>query len=155
MFLFGQRRFTRSGPLGLALTGYALWRRLSPERQAAITDRARIVAGEIQRRVSSRQPRTFQHAAVLPTQNDVALSVAATTGAATAPTEEIALSDLTSPGTVPDPDIEEQRAEQALLRERESRQTEVTKFEEQRLKLEAERAAGASPLGEVPPSTAS
>lgn len=42
MFLFGTRRFGRIGPLGIAYTGYRLWRRLSPEQKQAL--RARAVA---------------------------------------------------------------------------------------------------------------
>ena len=84
-------------------------------------------------------------------QDDAAArKIAATASAATAPTEEIAPTDLTSPGTISDPELENQRAKQAVVRERESRQTEVTKFEEQRLKQEAERAAGVSVLRDPP-----
>ena len=37
---------------------------------------------------------------------------------------------LTSPGTVDDPELERERAEQAAERERESRESDTTKFEE-------------------------
>jgi hypothetical protein len=42
MFLFAALRFGRMGPLGIAYTGYRLWRRLSPEQKQAL--RARAVA---------------------------------------------------------------------------------------------------------------
>ena len=38
---------------------------------------------------------------------------------------------LTSPGTVDDPELERERAEQAAERERESRESDQTKFEEE------------------------
>lgn len=38
---------------------------------------------------------------------------------------------LTSPGTVDDPELERERAEQAAERERESRESDETKYEEQ------------------------
>jgi hypothetical protein len=46
---------------------------------------------------------------------------------------------LTSPGTVHDPELERQRAEQAAERDRESRESSETKFEELRREQEAER----------------
>jgi hypothetical protein len=39
MFLLA-RRFGRLGPLGIAYTGYRLWRRLSPEQKQALRARA-------------------------------------------------------------------------------------------------------------------
>jgi hypothetical protein len=48
--------------------------------------------------------------------------------------------DLTSPGTVDDPELEQQRAEDALRREAESRESSETKFDEQRREQEAERS---------------
>jgi len=47
MFLFGARRFGRMGPLGLAYTGYRLWRRLSPEQKRAIKARASNLTGRL------------------------------------------------------------------------------------------------------------
>jgi hypothetical protein len=38
---------------------------------------------------------------------------------------------LTSPGTVDDPELERERAEQAAERERESRESDETKYDEQ------------------------
>jgi hypothetical protein len=57
--------------------------------------------------------------------------------------------DLTSPGTVHDPALEEQRAREAAERERESRLSDETKFDEQR-ELDAERDDAAT-VGDVPP----
>ena len=39
MFLFAARRFGRMGPLGIAYTGYRLWRRLSPQQKQALRAR--------------------------------------------------------------------------------------------------------------------
>ena len=156
MFLFGGvRRFRGMGPLGVAFMGYRLWRRLSVQQKAAIRERAGGVVGKLRRSTSSQQ-HTVQPTVTAPPrgQDDTAArTVAANAGAATAPIEEIAPTDLTSPGTISDPDLEKQRAEQAVARERESRQTDITKFEEQRLEQEAERAAGVSALSEPPPAT--
>ena len=136
MFLFGGvRRFRGMGPLGVAFMGYRLWRRLSVQQKSAIRQRAGSAVSKLRHRSLSQEPG------------------GATTRAANPPVEEIASSDLTSPGTISDPGLEEQRAQQALDRERESRQTDVTKFEEQRLKQEAERAAGVSALSEPPAAT--
>jgi hypothetical protein len=55
MFLFGLRRF-RMGPLGLAFTGYQLWRRLSPQQKQALRARATQLGGSIRRRPSDRKP---------------------------------------------------------------------------------------------------
>src|SRR6266550_8155840 len=52
--------------------------------------------------------------------------------------------DLTSPGTVSDPDLEERRAVEAAERERESRASSLTKFEELRREEDAERAEHSS-----------
>jgi len=57
--------------------------------------------------------------------------------------------DLTSPGTVDDPELEAQRAREAAERERESRTSDETKFDEQR-RLAAERD-NAAIAGDVPP----
>ena len=51
--------------------------------------------------------------------------VAEHVAAATAPSEEIVPGDLTSPGTVSDPRLEERRAEEAAERERESRESSI------------------------------
>jgi hypothetical protein len=56
--------------------------------------------------------------------------------------------ELTSPGTVDDPALEEQRAREAAERERESRMSDETKFEELR-DIERERDA-AQIVGDVP-----
>jgi hypothetical protein len=57
--------------------------------------------------------------------------------------------DLTSPGTVDDPALEEQRAREAAERERESRLSDETKFDELR-DMEQERDAS-EVVGNVPP----
>jgi hypothetical protein len=64
--------------------------------------------------------------------------------------EEIVPGDLTSPHTVSDPQLEERRAIEAAARERESRESSVTKFEELRQQQEAERAEHASALADAP-----
>ena len=157
MFLFGgARRFRGIGPLGLALMGYQLWRRLSAQQKSAIREHAGSAVRKLRQSAPSQEH--TDESTVTPVtqdQDDTAgqRTTAATVGAATAPTEEIAPTDLTSPGTISDPDLEKRRAEQAVARERESRQTDITKFEEQRLEQEAERAAGVSALSEPPPAT--
>jgi len=68
------------------------------------------------------------------------------------PTESAAEVDpdgLTSPGTVDDPQLEAQRAREAAERERESRLSDETKFDELR-DLEEERDAS-QVVGEIPP----
>jgi len=55
---------------------------------------------------------------------------------------------LTSPGTIDDPELERQRAEQAAERDRESRESDETKFEELRREQEAERARLADDLAD-------
>jgi hypothetical protein len=57
--------------------------------------------------------------------------------------------DLTSPGTVDDPALEEQRAREAAERERESRMSDETKYDELS-DIEQERDA-AQIVGDVPP----
>ena len=57
--------------------------------------------------------------------------------------------ELTSPGTIDDPALEEQRAREAAERERESRMSDETKFDELR-DMEEERDA-AQIVGDVPP----
>jgi hypothetical protein len=57
--------------------------------------------------------------------------------------------DLTSPGSVDDPMLEEQRAREAAERERESRMSDETKFDELR-DMEREHDA-AQIVGDVPP----
>ena len=58
--------------------------------------------------------------------------------------------ELTSPGTVHDPELERRRAEEAAVREAESRQTSETKFEELRREEEGERSEAAQIVGDVP-----
>lgn len=58
--------------------------------------------------------------------------------------------DLTSPGTVDDPALEERRAREAAEREAESRASSETKFEEARQEQEAERSHAAQVVGDVP-----
>jgi hypothetical protein len=58
--------------------------------------------------------------------------------------------ELTSPHTVHDPELERRRAEQAAVREAESRESSETKFAELRRQEEAERAEAAQIVGDVP-----
>lgn len=59
---------------------------------------------------------------------------------------EIDQGTLTSPGTVDDREVEQERARQAAEREAESRGSDKTKFEEAREAEEAERAAAVARL---------
>lgn len=74
--LFRLGRFGRMTPLGLALTGYRVWRRLSPQQKAAIRRRVRGVTGRARRGGSAREP--------------VTAATMSRVGSATAPDEEIA-----------------------------------------------------------------
>jgi hypothetical protein len=65
---------------------------------------------------------------------------------------EIDPDTLTSPGTVDDPELEQERARQAAEREAESRGSDKTKFEEAREAEEAERAAAVARLVADQPS---
>ena len=58
--------------------------------------------------------------------------------------------DLTSPGTIDDPALEERRAREAAEREAESRASSETKFDELREEDEAERSHAAEVVGDVP-----
>lgn len=60
---------------------------------------------------------------------------------------------LTSPGTVDDPELERRRAAEAAVREAESRAEEETKFEQLRKEDEDERHEAAETVGEVPAPT--
>lgn len=64
--------------------------------------------------------------------------------------EEIDPNELTSPGTISDPALEERRAREAAAREAESRATADTNFEEQRKQQEDERSRAAEVVGDVP-----
>ena len=141
MFSFGARRL---GPLGLAFTAFRLWRRLSPAQKAAMRDRGRRLVANVRGDRVAAPP--LAHPVVHATRTDGA-EPEATTAALTP-------DDLTSPGTVSDPELERRRAEEALVRERESREMEETKFEALRREQEAERGKLASAL-EEPPSPAS
>jgi hypothetical protein len=57
---------------------------------------------------------------------------------------------LTSPGTIDDPELEERRAQEAAVREAESRASTETKYEELRHEQEAERHEAAAAVGDVP-----
>jgi hypothetical protein len=59
--------------------------------------------------------------------------------------------ELTSPGTIKDPELERRRAEEAAQREAESRASDETKFDELREQEEAQRDAAAQIVGDVPP----
>jgi hypothetical protein len=61
--------------------------------------------------------------------------------------------ELTSPGTIDDPALEQRRAEEAAVREAESRVEEETKFEQLRHEEEAERHEAAEIVGDVPDPT--
>ena len=58
--------------------------------------------------------------------------------------------DLTSPGTIEDPELERRRAEEAAVREAESRAEDDTKFEQLRKEEEGERHEAAEVVGDVP-----
>ena len=58
--------------------------------------------------------------------------------------------ELTSPGTIEDPELERRRAAEAAVREAESRQSDETKFEELRKEEEGERSEAAQIVGDVP-----
>jgi hypothetical protein len=60
--------------------------------------------------------------------------------------------ELTSPGTVDDPELEQQRARDAALREQESRLRSDTKFHEERDEQEARRHELAERLRDLPES---
>ena len=137
MFFFRAARFGRMGPLGLAFTGYQLWRRLSPAQKAAMRSKTQDLVGNLRGRSDA---------------SDVRMSPPSTPTPAAAPArpEEIAPTDLTSPGTVADPELEQRRAEQALDRELESRASKETKFEELRRKQEDERHDLATKIDEPP-----
>ena len=59
-------------------------------------------------------------------------------------------SELTSPGTVDDPELERRRATEAAVREAESRADDDTKFEQLRKAEEDERHEAAEIVGDVP-----
>jgi hypothetical protein len=58
---------------------------------------------------------------------------------------------LTSPGTVSDPELEEERAREAAKREVESRASDKTRFEQQGDRQSAARADAARRAGDPPP----
>ncbi len=60
-------------------------------------------------------------------------------------------SELTSPGTVDDPELERRRAAEAAVREAESRADADTKFEQIRKEEEDERHEASEIVGDVPP----
>jgi hypothetical protein len=61
--------------------------------------------------------------------------------------------ELTSPGMVDDPELEQRRAAEAAVREAESRAEEETKFEQLRKAEEGERHEAAEIVGDVPAPT--
>jgi hypothetical protein len=137
MFFLRGSKLGRLGPLGIALTGYRLWQRLSPSQKAAFHSRAQGLVGSL---------RGGGKEAPAPTPVATSQFVAAEPLHA----EEITPSDLTSPGTITDPELEQKRAQQALDRELESRASEETKFEELRREQEAERQDRATAITEPP-----
>jgi hypothetical protein len=58
--------------------------------------------------------------------------------------------ELTSPGTIDDPALEERRAREAAEREAESRASSETKFDEQREQQVDERSRAAEVVADVP-----
>lgn len=64
--------------------------------------------------------------------------------------ENIDPSELTSPGTIQDPALEERRAREAAVREAESRASSETKFDELNDELEEQRADAAKAVGNLP-----
>ena len=65
-------------------------------------------------------------------------------------TEDVDPDELTSPGTVQDPELEQQRAAEAAERERESRASDRTKYDELRDEQEEEAAERTARVGDVP-----
>jgi hypothetical protein len=59
-------------------------------------------------------------------------------------------SELTSPGTIKDPELEARRAREAAEREAESRASSETKFEELRHEVEAAQSEAVHAIGDVP-----
>ncbi len=59
-------------------------------------------------------------------------------------------SELTSPGTIHDPALEERRAREAAEREAESRASSETKFDEEAAEIESERHHAVEVVGDVP-----
>ena len=64
--------------------------------------------------------------------------------------EDVDPEELTSPGTVRDPELERQRAAEAAERERESRASDRTKYDELRDRQEEEAADRTARVGDVP-----
>lgn len=139
MMFFGARRF---GPLGLAYTAYRVWKRLSPAQKAALKQRGLSAMEALRGKSAMTAPATYdQESRTRPAPPSSTRS------------EQTTQASLTSPGTVADPELEQRRAEEALIREKESRESETTKFEELRLQQEAERHKLALSTDEPPPRT--
>jgi hypothetical protein len=64
--------------------------------------------------------------------------------------QEIDPHELTSPGTISDPELEERRAQEAAKREAESRASSETKFDELNHQLEREHHEAAAVVSDVP-----
>jgi hypothetical protein len=64
--------------------------------------------------------------------------------------EDVDPEELTSPGTVSDPELERERAEEAAERERESRASERTRYDELREQDEQAAAYRAERVADVP-----
>jgi len=133
MFRFARKQYTRLGPLGVGFAVYRLWRRLSPEQRAVLPAHARRIVARLR----------------APGATEVAHRSPGTTRATTT-SAEIDPGELTSPGTVSEPHLEAQRAQEAAQRERESRESPLTKFEELRQQQESERARQADAIGDPP-----
>lgn len=149
MFFLRGAKFGRLGPLGIAFTGYRLWQRLSPSQKASLRSRAQGLVGGL-----SGGKQAPAHTPFHPTEAHWPTPPAGTPSVAPASVrpDEVAPSDLTSPGTIADPELERKRAQQALDRELESRASEETKFEELRREQEAERQDRATAITEPPVS---
>jgi hypothetical protein len=130
MDLIHSRRLKWVAPVGLALTAHRLWRRRAPRQEP--------------------RPGTVDPVTPSAWPEPPSRSVAEHVAAATAPSEEVVPGDLTSPGTVSDPRLEERRAEEAAERERESRESSMTKFDELRLQEDAERHEHAAVVADPP-----
>jgi hypothetical protein len=132
MFNFRTRPYRWFGPLGIAYAGYRGWRRHSHRQPVAMHPDP-----------AEQQPS--------PPSEGQSHRIAERVATATAPSEEIVPGDLTSPGTVSDPELEERRAEEAAERERESRASSMTKFDELRQEEDLERAEHAALVAELAP----
>jgi hypothetical protein len=85
MFLLRLSRLGRLGPVGIALTAFQLWQRLSPQRRAAVRARMSELVTQARRRRTAR------------TWREPRPSTASQVGAATASPEENPLNNPAAP----------------------------------------------------------